>query len=439
MSGCAAVVAVLAMALCGVAAPSALAHGLPFQRGDVFLIENGGVQEYSPAGALQQTIPGTSAATLLCFDPSGKHLILPGVGLFDNSGNPLPSSWASVTNADHCVADGLGNVYVSTGSVAGGDWAITKYTLTGHLLQTFSVAPYSGVGGLAIALGPDECTMYYAAWDSQSATETEGHGGTGALNVCTNTEESPVIPYSFTDDLAILPNWQVILTDDPVAKLFDATGVFVQNYIPTDPAVSNNLRFVSLDPDGTSFWVSTAGTLDVLRFDISSGHQISEWPGGGPMAVYGPPLAGNADVERNRDDNPAGTAEAFPTRAQHSGQMTHLRVYVDASSTAAQIDVGIYSDRRGHPGRLQGQASIPSPRAGSWNDVSLPSPITVTAGQRLWTAILGPSGAGRIRFRDDAHSARGSETSAQRHLTALPATWSGGTGWATGNLSAFGG
>jgi hypothetical protein len=69
--------------------------------------------------ALVQTLPGTSGAWTMCFDPSGQHLILPGVGLFDSSGNPVPSKWASVPNATSpggaisCVADNFGDVYVS--------------------------------------------------------------------------------------------------------------------------------------------------------------------------------------------------------------------------------------------------------------------------------------------------------------------------------------
>src|SRR3954447_9856365 len=82
----------------------------PFQRGDVFVLGTAGVKEYSPSGALRQTMAGTANATAICVDPSGRHLILPGAGLFDRSGQSVASRWASVTNRARCVADGFGHV-----------------------------------------------------------------------------------------------------------------------------------------------------------------------------------------------------------------------------------------------------------------------------------------------------------------------------------------
>jgi hypothetical protein len=429
----------LTLAVGWIAAQSALAAGTPFHRGDVFLAGSGGVQEYSPTGQLQQTVSGTSGASALCFDPSGRHLILPGVGLVDSSGNPLTSNWATVTNGSRCVADGSGHVYVSAGSNLSG-YSITKYGIRANFLQMFTITDPE-FHALAIALAPDECTIYYGSWGGL-AREID------RLNVCTNTHESPFNGDSFVDDLRVLPNWQVLVTDDGYARLDAAPG---QSYLPGGPPFpqdEDTLRTMSLDPDGTSFWVcctylrsDPTRTYKIFRFDINSGQQLASWPVNppyAPIAVYGPPLLGNADVERTVDSNTAGTAEAFVTRAGYSGQMSRLHLYVDSSSTASQVVVGIYSNRNGHPGARQEQATITNLRAGSWNYVDVPSPsMPVTAGQRYWIAVLGPSGAGRIRFRDTI-SGPGSETSSQHSLTALPATWSTGKAWATGNLSAYG-
>jgi hypothetical protein len=168
---------------------------------------------------------------------------------------------------------------------------------------------------------------------------------------------------------------------------------------------------------------------------------LASWPLGSygtPIATYAPPLVGDANVNSTVDSNSAGTAEAFPTKAPYSGQMSRLHLYVDSSSTASQVVVGIYSNRNGDPGALQTQATITKLRAGSWNYVDIPSRLPVTAGRRYWIAVLGLSGSGKIRFRDAASGA-GSETSAQHNLIALPGSWSTGKTWPTGNVSAYGG
>jgi hypothetical protein len=158
---------------------------------------------------------------------------------------------------------------------------------------------------------------------------------------------------------------------------------------------------------------------------------------GASIAVYGPPLLGDADIERTVDSNAAGTAEAFTARAGHSGQITRLSLYVDSSSTAGQAVVGVYSNSGGHPGALRAATTISGLKAGSWNTAAIP-PIAVAAGERYWIAVLGPRGGGAVRFRDTAAGGR-SETSSRRDLTALPAQWATGTVWSSAPLSAYGG
>jgi hypothetical protein len=436
----------LLLAAGGIAALPGLALGAPFQRGDVFFASSGGVQEYSPSGQLVQTVPGTLGAGAMCFNPNGTRLVLPGVGLFDNSGNLLPSNWSSVP-AGRCVADGFGHVYVATRRSL--VWTITKYDIMGNVLHTLYPTSISGIGPFAIDLAPDECTAYYGDW-----AETPLNGvsvGIGRFNVCTNTQQPFFGGSSFVDDLRVLPYGEVLTTDDPYANLYDASGAGIRSYYPGGAIFQNgdSLRTLSLDPDGTSFWVCCTYVRSdplprpnkIFRFDINSGQLLASWNLGDPtspnvMAVDSPPLVGNANVEGTVDSNTSGTAEAFSTRARYSGQMTRLHLYVDSSSTASQAVVGVYSDNYGHPGELQEEATISNLRAGSWNYVDAPS-MPVTAGQAYWIAVLSPGGGGTIRFRD-ATSGSGSETSAQHKLTALPAKWSTGTVYADGQLSADG-
>ena len=229
----------------------------------------------------------------------------------------------------------------------------------------------------------------------------------------------------------MLPNWQVLLLGDHGASLIDTSGQAIRSYDIPGFAPVGLFRNLALDPDGTSFWACCEEDLtsaplfnfDIWRFDINTGQIIDKWPlGFGAIAVYGPPLLGDANVEDTVASNPAGTAEAFLTQARYSGQMTRLHLYVDSSSTAPQAVVGIYSDRFLRPGALEAQRTITNLRPGSWNFVDVPS-VPVAAGQRYWIAVLGPSGGGTVRFRDQRLGGL-AETSAQHQLTALPAQWS---------------
>src|SRR5207248_8026951 len=115
---------------------------------------------------------------------------------------------------------------------------------------------------------------------------------------------------------------------------------------------------------------------------------------------------------------------------RHNGRPT-----CGATTTAA----GRHPDNGPHPGARLGQGSRNAPAAGAWNDVSI-SAVQVTSGTQYWIALLGPSGAGTVRFRD--HGSGGSalvETSSQSTLTALPSTWATGWSGSDGPASIWGG
>ncbi|NUR76463.1 MAG: Ig-like domain-containing protein [Thermoleophilia bacterium] len=155
-----------------------------------------------------------------------------------------------------------------------------------------------------------------------------------------------------------------------------------------------------------------------------------------PPPAAGTVLVGNAATEAKIDSNAAGQAEAFKATAAATGSVSQLRVYLDAGSTASSVVVGLYSNNAGHPGALLTSGTISAPAAGQNNTVTV-SGASVTAGQTYWIAVLGPSGT--IKFRDrGAVGAGSSETSQQATLTSLPATWTTGTSFADGLISAVG-
>lgn len=145
-------------------------------------------------------------------------------------------------------------------------------------------------------------------------------------------------------------------------------------------------------------------------------------------------LIGDQNVESMLDSNAAGRAQAFQALANTSGVVSSLTLYVDPTSTASQIAIGLYSDSGGHPSSLLTQASF-TPQAGTWNTVSVPA-TAVVAGAQYWIAVLG-LGSGRPYFRDTPSPCT-SEGSTSSTLTTLPTVWSTGGIWAACALSAYG-
>ncbi|MET1007718.1 MAG: hypothetical protein ABWX96_19365 [Propionibacteriaceae bacterium] len=167
-------------------------------------------------------------------------------------------------------------------------------------------------------------------------------------------------------------------------------------------ALSASNRDVFLDRDGTiSVYPPSGATLP---------------PGGGYQAVsagfdYGlairpaeerppGPVVGSAEIQPWVDTNPAGTSEAFQYTATGSSTVSTFDAYLDATSTATRLIVGVYSDEAGEPGKLLATGRSSELVAGTWNTIPLRSAIDITAGQRYWLALLTPRGAGTVAFRD---------------------------------------
>lgn len=161
--------------------------------------------------------------------------------------------------------------------------------------------------------------------------------------------------------------------------------------------------------------------------------QSSSLPVTTASASSGTLLLGSQTVASGSDSNSAGRAEAFKTTAVASGTDVTMEMYVTSGSS---LDIGLYAANGSHPGTLLAQANDTQLTTGAWNKVALPA-SAITAGTTYWIAILAPHGASSLGFRDAAN-AGASETSASASLTSLPATWSTGTTYTDGSLSAYG-
>ena len=145
-------------------------------------------------------------------------------------------------------------------------------------------------------------------------------------------------------------------------------------------------------------------------------------------------LIGDSSIESAGDSNTGGLAEAFTYTASASGSVTALNAYVDTSSAATTLVVGLYTDSAAHPATLLAQGSLANPVAGTWNTVSVAA-TPVTSGATYWLALLGVGGT--LAFRDTCCSGAPSENSAQANLSSLPAQWSAGARWADGPASVY--
>jgi hypothetical protein len=154
-----------------------------------------------------------------------------------------------------------------------------------------------------------------------------------------------------------------------------------------------------------------------------------------PMSTAGV-LLGSTAVQSGLDTNPAGLAEAFAFTATTSGSSSSLNIYLDKTSTARQVTVGVYTDAGGNPGKLLTTGATTKLAAGTWNAVTVPT-VHITAGMRYWISVLTPVGAGTIKFRDVASGGGGTVTSKVATLTAMPTTWSSGSSWGNSPLSAY--
>ena len=144
-------------------------------------------------------------------------------------------------------------------------------------------------------------------------------------------------------------------------------------------------------------------------------------------------LVGNSAIAATLDSNSAGVAEAFQATASAGGTATQMAVYLDASSTASSVVLGLFTDANGHPGTLVTQGVINAPVKGAWNTLSI-APVALTSGRPYWLSVLAPAGAGNVKFRDASGGGR-SETSSTGGLSTLPATWRTGTVYPDGALS----
>ena len=130
-------------------------------------------------------------------------------------------------------------------------------------------------------------------------------------------------------------------------------------------------------------------------------------------------LLGNQQTGTKTDTISQDTAKAFQKKADKTGKVTNLSVYVTSGSTA--LVAGLYTNNNGPyrmNTRLCCQGTLSSPKAGTWNTVPLPA-TAVTAGNIYWIALLSPGGILQVSDQVGGGS-QPSETSPATTSTTLP-------------------
>jgi beta-glucanase (GH16 family) len=364
------------------------------------------------AQAFQMTASssGTLASLSLYVDPSSTASQI-AIGLYsDSGGNPLslltyyvftpqPGVWNTVSVPSVAIIAGVRYWFAVLGLGSGRPYfrdTMTGCTSVGSSSRTLTALPATWSTG--------------AIW-SACLLSAYGSGGTSS---------------ALTIAVTISPTSASLSSGSTQQFTATVTGT-------TNTAVTWSASGGSISSSGLYTAPSTAGTYTVTATSTADTTKSAS----ATVAVTSATatvLLGNQNIQSTLDTNPLGMAQAFQATASNSGSLSSLALYVDSTSTANQIVLGLYSDTGGHPSSLLTQTTF-TPQLGNWNTVAIPA-VNIVAGIRYWIALLG-TGSGQPYFRDSS-SGCNSETSSSTVLSSLPATWSTGTVWAVCTLSGYG-
>jgi hypothetical protein len=280
------------LALCFVVVGVA-AQATEWQRGDVFVaVGNGQYQVYRQTGNIEGTPVYTLIETLT--DGTGEVSGENGGGgtglsagcAFDSTGHLYTTNF---TNADvykfsipdpHTVAqtifssegalssesmvfDGQGNFFVGH---ADGTHVVDKFNLAGALLQSYTVA-VDDRGSDHIELSADGNTLYYTSEGVhvKSFNLVSGTQGPDLITLPQDAFSIRLLPSSYGDFAGNL----LVADTGSVLRISFSDGAYIaRTYTIPNTSV---LFALSLDTNGTSFWVGDLSTGNFYRVNVSTG------------------------------------------------------------------------------------------------------------------------------------------------------------------------
>ncbi len=243
---------------------------------------------------------------------------------------------------------------------------------------------------------------------------------------------------------------QPVLSVSTTPLSFSATQSGVVNPTSTSVGVANTgspnaLNFtatsdsvwlnVSPGSGSTPYNLQISASLGILPVGLYNGNITVTAAGAQgspkiiPVSFAVTPILGDSNLESVLNPGVPGQAQAFQAIASATGSVNSLVVYLDPTSAASQIFVGIYQDNNGQPGTLLSQGSIgqgaSSTLPSGWNNVGISS-IALNSGTPYWIALLGTQGGIPVFRSASGPSSCPSVPSTQANLALLPPTWSSG-------------
>jgi streptogramin lyase len=251
------------------------ASAAPYTVGDVFAgVGNGTIKQFSPTGALKDTLDTTSGSsddTGMCFDSTGNlystNFQANNMTKFDNAGNVLVHPFGSGFGSapESCVRNATGSIYVGQANDSGD---ILKFSAAGAPQGSFDAATELR-GTDWIDLAADQCTIYYTS----EGTSVK------RFNVCNNTQLSNFatgLPGPNAYALRLLPDGGALVADTDRVVRLNSSGNVTQTYLASNYD-SSFLFALNLDPDGNTFWTADILTGLITRINIATGNQVTQF------------------------------------------------------------------------------------------------------------------------------------------------------------------
>jgi hypothetical protein len=263
---------------------SAHAQLLGFQRGDVIVsLEQGPVQWWRANGTfrrvLNQRVVGTGEGmgwdrdgnlyvTRWCIDSN----CMTGntVEKFNSMGVSVGTMGEGYDCGPHTIVfDAVGSAYVGQ---AGCRQSILKF-LPGQTTPIELLVEVETQGVFWLDLAADGCTLFYTSWGPNVKR----------FDACTGVQLSNFnvapLPGGDTQDLRVLPDGGVLVSNGEFIVRLNAAGVVVQTY----QGPPENTLFAGLDLVGDdTFWVANYFSSNVYRFNLASGAIVDSFNTGTP-------------------------------------------------------------------------------------------------------------------------------------------------------------
>lgn len=263
--------------------------GTPYVFGDVFAaVSNGTVLEFTPAGALVQTLnTGLGGYTTgMAFDSSSNLYVtnfsLGSITKFDNSGNvTVPNPWTSGMVTPESISPNPNGAFPFLVGDAGGN-LIRQFNSSGTLVNSW-VANIQSRGTDWVDLQPDGKTVLYTSEGSSILSFNISGSGSQNPNFLDGLPGSNA--YALRTVLSGPFAGDVLVADSSNALLVNSSGIVKTYFLPGNGGEDFALN---LDTTGTSFWTGDAATGNVWEVNIATGAIEQQWnTGTGGNTLFG--------------------------------------------------------------------------------------------------------------------------------------------------------